>query len=95
MASDVVHPETGEILVAKGEELTDRLPLDGGGQRDLVGEVLASGVEKLHLRSVMVCEATHGVCQKCYGRDLASGEQVERGEAVGIIAAQSIGEPGT
>ncbi|CAA9567176.1 MAG: DNA-directed RNA polymerase beta' subunit [uncultured Thermomicrobiales bacterium] len=95
MASDVVHPETGEILIARGEELTDRLPLDGGGQRDLVGEVLASGVEKLHLRSVMVCEATHGVCQTCYGRDLASGEQVERGEAVGIIAAQSIGEPGT
>jgi DNA-directed RNA polymerase subunit beta' len=94
-ASAVVHPETGEILVETGETLTDRQPLPDGTQRDLVGEIIAAGVEKLHLRSVMACEATHGVCQTCYGRDLASGELVKLGEAVGIIAAQSIGEPGT
>jgi DNA-directed RNA polymerase subunit beta' len=94
-ASPIVHPETGEILVDRGEELTDRQPAENGGIRDLVGEVLAAGIDKLHLRTVMACEATHGVCRTCYGRDLASGELVEEGEAVGIIAAQSIGEPGT
>jgi DNA-directed RNA polymerase subunit beta' len=63
--------------------------------RDIVGEVIDAKVEKVHLRSVMNCEAAHGVCAKCYGRNLASGRLVEFGEAVGIIAAQSIGEPGT
>ncbi|MER3484945.1 MAG: hypothetical protein C4345_02150, partial [Chloroflexota bacterium] len=58
-------------------------------------EVIAAGVQKVHVRSVMNCEAMHGVCAKCYGRNLASGKLVELGEAVGIIAAQSIGEPGT
>jgi DNA-directed RNA polymerase subunit beta' len=60
-----------------------------------VTEVLESGLEKVQVRTVMACEATHGVCQLCYGRNLASGRLVELGEAVGIIAAQSIGEPGT
>jgi DNA-directed RNA polymerase subunit beta' len=93
--SPVVHPETGEIIVEAGGELSDRATSEDGTIRDQVGEVMAAGIEKLHLRTVMACEATHGVCQSCYGRDLASGEMVKQGEAVGIIAAQSIGEPGT
>ena len=93
--SPIVHPETGEILVDRGDELSDRLELPDGTVRDVVGEVLDSPVTSFHLRSVMGCEATHGVCQVCYGRNLASGKLVEFGEAVGIIAAQSIGEPGT
>lgn len=95
LASPVNHPETGEILVDRGEELTDRLELEDGSFRDLVREVMDAGVEQIHVRSVMTCEATHGVCVACYGRNLASGKLVEQGEAVGIIAAQSIGEPGT
>ncbi|MBA2597412.1 MAG: DNA-directed RNA polymerase subunit beta' [Chloroflexia bacterium] len=91
----IVHPETGEIIVDRGEEVTDRLEAEGGSTRDLVREVMDAGVEKIHVRSVMTCEATHGVCVACYGRNLASGKLVEQGEAVGIIAAQSIGEPGT
>ncbi|MGH2829374.1 MAG: hypothetical protein ACRDJM_02710, partial [Actinomycetota bacterium] len=75
--------------------LTDRLEQEDGPVRDLVSEVVAAGVEKVHVRTVMACEADHGVCQKCYGRNLATGRLVEQGEAVGIIAAQSIGEPGT
>ena len=62
--------------------------------RDLVAEVIATG-QKVHVRSVLTCEATHGVCRLCYGRNLATGELVDLGEAVGIVAAQSIGEPGT
>jgi DNA-directed RNA polymerase subunit beta' len=95
LQSAVVHPETGEIMADRGEELTDRLETEDGGTRDLVREVMDAGVEKIHVRSVMTCEATHGVCVACYGRNLASGKLVEQGEAVGIIAAQSIGEPGT
>ena len=95
LAAPVVHPETGEILLDRGEELTDRLDLEDGTSRDLVGEVLEAGVESFFVRSVMACDAIHGVCQACYGRNLASGKMVEHGEAVGIIAAQSIGEPGT
>jgi DNA-directed RNA polymerase subunit beta' len=95
LASDLYHPETGEILFEKGAELTDRYDMPDGSQRDLVREVMDAGVRQVHSRSVLVCDAAHGVCQKCYGRDLASGKLVEKGEAVGIIAAQSIGEPGT
>ncbi len=95
LLSPVVNPETGEIIVNVGEELTDRLELPDGSTRDIVGEVIASGADRVHVRSVMTCEATHGVCSLCYGRNLASGKLVEHGEAVGIIAAQSIGEPGT
>jgi DNA-directed RNA polymerase subunit beta' len=90
-----VHPETGEIIADIGQELTDRLEAEDGSVRDLVREVIDAGIDKLHVRSVMTCEATHGVCALCYGRNLASGKLVEHGEAVGIIAAQSIGEPGT
>nr|MBA3336580.1 DNA-directed RNA polymerase subunit beta' [Chloroflexia bacterium] len=95
LVSPIVHPETGEIIAAGGAELSDRWLEEDGTVRDLVGDVIAAGTEKLHLRSVMACEAVHGVCQLCYGRNLASGELVGLGEAVGIIAAQSIGEPGT
>ncbi len=92
--STVVHPETGEIIVEGGEELTDRYAGEDGS-RDLVAEIIAAGIDRVPVRSVMACEADHGVCQNCYGRNLASGELVNFGEAVGIIAAQSIGEPGT
>jgi DNA-directed RNA polymerase subunit beta' len=95
LASPIVHPETGEILVDRGEELTDRLEAEDGTVRDLVAEVMDAGVSNVRVRSVMTCEATHGVCAACYGRNLASGKLVQLGEAVGIIAAQSIGEPGT
>jgi len=95
LASDLYHPETGEILFEKGTDLTDRYDMPDGSQRDLVREVMDAGVREVHCRSVLVCDAAHGVCQHCYGRDLASGKLVEKGEAVGIIAAQSIGEPGT
>ncbi|HLL50708.1 MAG TPA: DNA-directed RNA polymerase subunit beta', partial [Thermomicrobiales bacterium] len=95
MLAPVVHPETGEIIADRGEELTDRLESADGLVRDLVREVMDAGADKLHVRTVMTCEATHGVCRACYGRNLASGRLVEHGEAVGIIAAQSIGEPGT
>ncbi|HVL24929.1 MAG TPA: DNA-directed RNA polymerase subunit beta', partial [Thermomicrobiales bacterium] len=95
MASDVVHPETGEIIARKGEELSDFVPNDDGTYRDLVSETIQSGLEKVHIRTVMSCDAEHGACQMCYGRSLATGEMVKLGEAVGIIAAQSIGEPGT
>ncbi len=95
LASDLYHPETGELMFEKGTSLTDRYDMPDGSQRDFVREVLDSGVRQVHSRSVLVCDAAHGVCQNCYGRDLASGKLVEKGEAVGIIAAQSIGEPGT
>ena len=95
LLSPAVHPETGEVIADRGEELTDRLEAEDGSVRDLVREVMDAGVNQLHVRSVMMCEATHGVCVACYGRNLASGRLVEQGEAVGIIAAQSIGEPGT
>jgi DNA-directed RNA polymerase subunit beta' len=95
LAADVVHPETGEIIARKGEELSDFVPNDDGTYRDLVSETIQSGLERVHIRTVMSCEAEHGACQMCYGRSLATGEMVKLGEAVGIIAAQSIGEPGT
>ena len=60
--SPVVHPETGEMIVDRGEELTDRLEAEDGSVRDLVREVMDAGIDKLHVRSVMMCEATHGVC---------------------------------
>ncbi|MDQ3778957.1 MAG: DNA-directed RNA polymerase subunit beta' [Chloroflexota bacterium] len=95
LASSVANPETGEIILDRGDEIGDRIELEDGTVRDMAAEIMAAGVEKLHIRTVMACEATHGVCQFCYGRNLASGHLVEEGEAVGIIAAQSIGEPGT
>ncbi|HEV2128079.1 MAG TPA: DNA-directed RNA polymerase subunit beta' [Thermomicrobiales bacterium] len=94
-AADVVHPETGEIIARPGDEISERAVDEDGNVRDLVQAVIDSGVEKINFRSVMACQAPHGVCQLCYGRNLATGKLVEKGEAVGIIAAQSIGEPGT
>jgi DNA-directed RNA polymerase subunit beta' len=95
LAEDVVNPETGEIIRSKGQELTEHYIDEDGQAHDYVGQVIDAGVEEILVRTVMSCEAPHGVCRQCYGRNLASGEIVAFGEAVGIIAAQSIGEPGT
>ncbi|MCL8024588.1 DNA-directed RNA polymerase subunit beta' [Nocardioides bruguierae] len=84
-ATEITHPETGEVLVEAGGDLGD-VKID---------ELIAAGVESVKLRSVLTCEARTGTCAKCYGRSLATGKLVDIGEAVGIIAAQSIGEPGT
>ncbi|QGG54672.1 DNA-directed RNA polymerase subunit beta' [Paenibacillus sp. B01] len=81
----VRHPETGEVIVARND-LIDATKADA---------IVNAGIEKLQIRSVLSCRARHGVCKICYGRNLATGKHVEIGEAVGIIAAQSIGEPGT
>ena len=82
---DIIHPETGEVLVKAGK-LIDEADVD---------VVEKAGVEQVKIRSVLTCESEHGVCAACYGRDLARGTPVSIGEAVGVIAAQSIGEPGT
>ncbi|MFP4288679.1 MAG: DNA-directed RNA polymerase subunit beta' [Bacteroidales bacterium] len=82
---DVPDPTTGEIIVHAGEELTE----------ELCEIIEKSPIEAVEIRSVLTCESKHGVCAKCYGRNLASGRMVQNGEAVGVIAAQSIGEPGT
>ncbi|WP_106767174.1 DNA-directed RNA polymerase subunit beta' [Paenibacillus faecalis] len=81
----VRHPETKEIIVNRNELIDS----------DKADEIVKAGVEQLQIRSILSCRARHGVCKKCYGRNLATGKFVEIGEAVGIIAAQSIGEPGT
>ncbi len=81
----VKHPITGEIIIDVNEEITEETAA-------LIEEI---GVEKVRLRTVLTCEARHGVCRKCYGRNLATNDTVDVGEAVGIIAAQSIGQPGT
>lgn len=79
------HPKTGEIIIHRNELIDS----------DKANEIVDAGIAKLQIRSVLSCRARHGVCKKCYGRNLATGKYVEIGEAVGIIAAQSIGEPGT
>jgi len=79
------HPITGQIIVGSNEEITE----------DVADQIEAAGIEEVSVRTVLTCEAEHGVCRKCYGRNLATGKTVEIGEAVGIIAAQSIGQPGT
>jgi len=84
-AEDVKHPETGEILIKRNKEVTE----------DLAEKAEAAHVQKVRVRSVLTCDLPEGVCGKCYGRDLARGTSVNIGEAVGVIAAQSIGEPGT
>lgn len=84
-SEDIIHPETGEIIVRKNE-LIDELAVDA---------VLSARLEQVPIRSVLTCKSRYGVCTKCYGRNLATGKRVDVGEAVGIIAAQSIGEPGT
>ena len=82
---DVIDPTTGELIVASGEEITESL-----AQR-----IENSPIEHVEIRSVLTCESKKGVCAKCYGRNLATSRMVQKGEAVGVIAAQSIGEPGT
>ncbi|EJX03076.1 DNA-directed RNA polymerase, beta' subunit [gut metagenome] len=82
---DIIHPTTGELLVAGGEEITE----------DIAKRIQDSPIESVEIRSVLTCEAKKGVCAKCYGRNLATSRMVQKGEAVGVIAAQSIGEPGT
>ena len=82
---DIIHPLTGEIIVKAGEELTE----------DICKIIDESPIEEVEIRSVLTCEAKHGVCAKCYGRNLATGKMVQKGESVGVIAAQAIGEPGT
>jgi DNA-directed RNA polymerase subunit beta' len=82
---DIYHPLTGELLVRSGDEISE----------DVAQKIQESPIERVEIRSVLTCESDIGVCAKCYGRNLASGRMVQKGEAVGVIAAQSIGEPGT
>jgi len=81
----IVHPVTGEVLVEENEMIDDHVGL----------EIEKAGIERVKIRTVLTCKTKHGVCKKCYGRNLATGYEVEIGEAVGTLAAQSIGEPGT
>jgi DNA-directed RNA polymerase subunit beta' len=82
---NVYHPLTGELIVDSGQELTE----------DLARKIEDSPIEQVEIRSVLTCESKKGVCAKCYGRNLSTGLMVQKGEATGVIAAQSIGEPGT
>jgi DNA-directed RNA polymerase subunit beta' len=82
---DIYHPLTGDLIIASGEEITE----------EIAAVIEESPVEQVEIRSVLTCESKKGVCAKCYGRNLATGKMVQMGEAVGVIAAQSIGEPGT
>jgi DNA-directed RNA polymerase subunit beta' len=82
---DIYHPHTGELIITGSEEITE----------DIAAVIESSPIEQVEIRSVLTCESKKGVCAKCYGRNLASGKMVQKGEAVGVIAAQSIGEPGT
>jgi len=82
---DIFHPNTGEMIVSSGEEISD----------EIAARIENSPIDRIEIRSVLTCESRKGVCAKCYGRNLATGRKVQIGEAVGVIAAQSIGEPGT
>ena len=82
---DVYNPHNDELIVKAGEEISD----------DIVKSIEATPIEKIEVRSPLTCESPKGVCAKCYGRNLATGKMVQNGEAVGVVAAQSIGEPGT
>ncbi len=82
---DIYHPQTGELIVSAGEQLNE----------EISRTIDNSPIEAVEIRSVLTCESKKGVCSKCYGRNLATGRMVQKGEAVGVIAAQSIGEPGT
>jgi DNA-directed RNA polymerase subunit beta' len=82
---DIYHPQTGDLIIPAGDELTE----------DISRIIDDSPIEAVEIRSVLTCESKKGVCAKCYGRNLATGRMVQKGEAVGVIAAQSIGEPGT
>ncbi len=83
--NDVIHPITGEVMCKAGEEITEAI----------AEAIEKSPLESVEIRSVLTCEARRGVCAKCYGRNLATARMVQKGEVVGVIAAQSIGEPGT
>ncbi len=85
LSKDVYHPETKDLMAARNDYIDE----------EMAREIVDSGVEELFIRSILTCNAKHGVCKKCYGRNLATGDIVEIGEAVGVMAAQSIGEPGT
>jgi len=82
---EVVDPKTNEVLVELGEEINEKS----------AKKISEAGIKEVKVRSVLTCRAEHGICAKCYGKDLATGRLVNIGEAVGVIAAQSIGEPGT
>ena len=82
---DVYHPVSNDLLVSSGQEINE----------DIAKQIDDSGLEGIEIRSVLTCETKRGVCAKCYGRNLSTGKMVQKGEAVGVIAAQSIGEPGT
>ena len=82
---DIVNPRTNEVIIASGEEVKEAH----------VAQIKDTPIESVEVRSPLTCAAQHGICAKCYGRNLATGKMVQRGEAVGVIAAQSIGEPGT
>ncbi|MFN2314679.1 MAG: DNA-directed RNA polymerase subunit beta', partial [Bacteroidales bacterium] len=82
---DIYNPLTGELITSAGEEITE----------DVANRIDDSPIEQVEIRSVLTCESKKGVCAKCYGRNLATGRMVQKGEATGVIAAQSIGEPGT
>jgi DNA-directed RNA polymerase subunit beta' len=84
-ASDLVDPQTGEVIVRRNEEISE----------EVAERIEALGIQRVHVRSPLTCQAKRGLCALCYGRNLARGKLVEDGEAVGIVAAQSIGEPGT
>ena len=85
LVDDIYNPSTGELMASAGEEVTEKL----------AAAIDEAGIEEVEIRSVLTCETRSGVCAKCYGRNLATGRMVQTGEAVGVIAAQSIGEPGT
>ncbi len=84
-AQKIINPETKEVILDKGEMITE----------NIVAKIEKAGIKRVEIRSILTCKCNNGVCQKCYGRNLATGNLVETGEAVGIMAAQSIGEPGT
>ncbi|WP_177165875.1 DNA-directed RNA polymerase subunit beta' [Aequorivita viscosa] len=83
--NDVINPLTKELLVASGDHITE----------EIADAIEASPLDTVEVRSALTCEAKHGICSQCYGRNLATNKMVQRGEAVGVVAAQSIGEPGT
>ena len=82
---DVVHPETGEVLAPADSMITD----------EQAKAIVNAGIKRVYLRTILSCRSKHGICSKCYGKNMATGKPVDLGEAVGVIAAQSIGEPGT
>lgn len=83
--ADIIHPTTGEVMVGKNVLISE----------DMSYKIIEAGIKKVYIRTVLTCRSRYGVCAKCYGVNLATGEPINAGEAVGIIAAQSIGEPGT